>query len=89
MIDNMSPTVKIFLFLLVLMALVSAIYVLVVKTFYWWGRGTPPPSRDERRKLKEVELKLRAKQIEHSKNNPITTRNSSFWNNGKVYRNQK
>lgn len=82
----MSPTAKIFLFLLILMALVVIVYVVVVRAFYWWGRGTPPPIGDEKRKLREKELKLRAKQIERSKNNPIATRNGNFWDNRKVYR---
>ena len=81
----MSPMLKLFLFLLILMALVFIVYIIVVRTFYWWGRGTPPPSGDEKRKLREEEIRLRTKQIEHSKKNPIATRNSSFWDNRKVY----
>lgn len=80
---------KIFLFLLILMALVFVVYITVVRAFYWWGRGTPPPTGDEKRKLREAELQLRAKQIEHSKKNPIATRSGSFWNNRKVYPDKK
>jgi Na+-transporting methylmalonyl-CoA/oxaloacetate decarboxylase gamma subunit len=85
----MSPMTKIFLFLLILMVLVFIVYITVVRTYYWWGRGTPPPTGDEKRKRREEELKMRAKQIEHSKNNPIATRNSDFWDNSKVYRDKK
>lgn len=84
----MSPNTKIFLFLIVLMVLVFVVYVTVVRAFYWWGRGTPPPTGDEKSKLREEELRLRAKQIENSKKNPIATRKSSFWDNSKVYKNE-
>lgn len=85
-IDGMSPTTKIVLFLFVLMGLVFVVYVSVVRAFYWWGRGTPPPAGEEKRKLKEEELRLRAKQIEYAKKNPRATRKSSFWDNSKVHK---
>ena len=64
-----------------LLALILPIYA-----FYWGERGKPLPTREERKRLREEELKLRAKQIEYSKNNPIAPRNQSFWNNRKVYK---
>jgi hypothetical protein len=82
----MSPQTKIILFLFVLIALVFVVYVSVVRVYYWWGRGTPPPSGEEKRLLKEAELKLRAKQIENAAKNPRVTRKSSFWDNTKVYK---
>ncbi len=52
--------------------------------FYWGERGKPPASGDERRRQKDEELKLRRKQIERAKNNPIRARRESFWNNEKI-----
>ena len=82
----MSPQTKIILFLFVLIALVFVVYVSVVRVFYWWGRGTPPPSGDEKWQLRAEELKVRAKQIQNASKNPRVTRKSSFWDNGKVYK---
>jgi hypothetical protein len=62
------------------------ILILPIIGFYWGPTGKPPANRQERRKLREEELRLRAQQIEKSKNNPVVTRNPSFWNNRKVFK---
>jgi hypothetical protein len=62
------------------------ILTLLTWKYYWGERGKPLPIGEERRKAREEELRLRAQQIEHSKNNPIMTRKPSFWDNTKVYR---
>ena len=51
--------------------------------YYWGERGAPPLTGEERRKQKEEELKLRAKQIEYAETHPIKTRRPSFWDNSK------
>ena len=64
-----------------------AILILPIYAFYWGERGKPlPTDKEERKRLREEELQLRAKQIEYSKNNPIATRKGSFWDNRKVYK---
>ena len=55
--------------------------------YYWGERGRPPLTGAEYRRQREEELRLRAKQIEDAAKNPRPTRNSSFWDNSKVYKN--
>ena len=70
--------------LVLLLTLLGSLTLLVVTVKYYWGeRGTAPLTGDERRRQKAEELRLRAKQIEHSKNNPRKTRSKSFWDNRK------
>lgn len=72
------------IFLTLILTLVGTLVLALVTIKYYWGeRGTPPPSREERRQQKAEELELRAKQIEHSKNNPWETRSSNFFDNRK------
>ena len=54
--------------------------------YYWGDRGKPPVTGAERRRLKEEEMRLRARQIELARQKPIATRKSSFWDNSKVYK---
>ncbi|HEX8249888.1 MAG TPA: hypothetical protein VF599_17075 [Pyrinomonadaceae bacterium] len=54
--------------------------------YYWGARGTPPLTGEERRRQREEELRLRAKQFEYAKQNPIATRKTDFWDNSKVYK---
>lgn len=63
-----------------------AVLILPILKFYWGEKGKPPVTGEEKKRLREEELRLRAKQIERSKSNPVVTRNSSFWNNRKVYK---
>jgi hypothetical protein len=51
--------------------------------YYWGERGTPPLTGAERRRQKEEELRLRAKQIEYAEKHPRPTRKPSFWDNTK------
>ena len=76
--------------LVAILTLLGTLTLVFVTVKYYWGeRGTPPPSREERRLMRAEEVRLRAKQFENSRNNPTVTRNSSFWNNSKVYRDKK
>jgi hypothetical protein len=71
---------------LILTLLGTVTLVFITVKYYWGERGKPPVTGDERRRLREEELRLRAKQVELAKRNPIATRKSSFWDNGKVYK---
>ena len=78
------------IFIVLLLTLVGTLILVFITVKYYWGeRGTPPAIGEERRRLKARELRLRAKQIEVSKQNPVATRKSSFWDNGKVYKNRE
>ena len=79
----MSNFAWMIIIVLILTALGSLVLALVTIKFYWGDRGTPPPSGNTRHQQREEELRLRAKQIEESKQNPRTTRKSSFWDNSK------
>jgi hypothetical protein len=62
--------------------------VFITVKYYWGDRGTPPVTGEERRRQKAEELRLRARQIEYAKQNPIATRKGEFWDNSKVYDNK-
>ncbi len=68
---------------LILTVLGTLILVFITVKFYWGERGTPPLTGAERRRQRELELRLRAKQIEHTKQHPWEPRSSSFWDNQK------
>lgn len=73
--------------LTLILTVVGSLTLLFITVKYYWGeRGTPPLSGEERRRQKEEELRLRAKQIEYAAKNPRVTRRSSFWDNSKVYK---
>ena len=73
--------------IVLLLTLLGTLALLSVTVKYYWGdRGKPPLVGEERRREKEEEIKLRAKQIEYAKNNPITPRKTDFWDNGKIYK---
>jgi len=62
----------------------GALVLLVITVKYYWGtRGTPPLTGEQRRRQKEEEIRLRAKQIEYSKTNKWETRSSDFFDNSK------
>ena len=69
---------------LVLTLVGSTALILVTVKYYWGERGKPLPKGEERRKQKEAELRLRAKQIENASRRPIKPRNPSFWDNTKT-----
>ena len=52
--------------------------------YYWGERGTPPLTGEQRRRQKEEEMRLRAKQIEYAREHPIKTRKPDFFDNSKV-----
>lgn len=79
----MSNNLWIFVICFVLTLLGSLALLLVTVKYYWGARGTPPLTGEQKRRQKEKELQLRAKQIEHSKKNPRKTRSGSFWDNRK------
>jgi hypothetical protein len=82
----MSGLMGILLIVGILTALGAGTLLFITLKYYWGERGTPPLKRDQRRQAREEELRLRARQIEYSKNHPIATRKGSFWDNSKVYR---
>ena len=63
-----------FIVVLMLTGLGTATLVFITVKYYWGERGTPPPTGAERRRQRGEELTLRAKQIEHPKQNPISNR---------------
>ena len=79
----MSSFAWIIVVVLVLTLLGSSALLFVTVKYYWGVRGQPPATGEERRKQKEAELALRAKQFELSEQRPVKPRNPSFWNNQK------
>jgi len=68
-----------------LLTVLGSLTLIFITTKYYWGeRGKPPLTGEERRRQKEEELRLRAKQIEQSNKNKWKTRSSSFWDNRKI-----
>lgn len=80
----MSNFAWMILLVLLLTGLGTATLVFITVKYYWGERGTPPPTGAERRRQRGVELTLRAKQIEHAKQNPTASRRPEFWDNRKV-----
>lgn len=67
-----------------LLTLVGSLTLVFITVRYYWGeRGTPPLVGEERRRQREEELRLRARQIEHSARHPRETRSESFLDNRK------
>lgn len=81
----MSPLTTIILISLVALVFGLLLFILPIIAYYWGPNGKLP-SAEERKKMREEELRLRAEQIEKSKNNPVPTRKPSFWDNRKVYK---
>ena len=72
--------------ILIVMALAiagSLTLAFVTIKYYWAGRGTPPLTGDARRRQRDEELRLRAKQIERAKAKPVRPRKPGFWDNTK------
>ena len=73
------------LLLVGLLTLVGSLALLLVTLKYYWGtRGSPPPTREVRKQMREEELRLRKAQIEYAQANPVKPRNPDFWDNRKV-----
>jgi hypothetical protein len=79
----MSNYAWIAILVLILTLLGSGTLLFITVKYYWGVRGTPPPTRDERRKLRDEELRLREKQLEHSDRHRWKTRSDSFFDNTK------
>lgn len=82
----MSSFVWMIIIVLSLTLLGTLTLVFITVKYYWGERGKPPLTGEERRRQKEEEIRLRAKQLEYAKQNPIVTRKSDFWDNSKVYK---
>ena len=68
-----------------ILAMVGSLTLIFITVKYYWGeRGKPPLTGAARRRQKEEELRLRAKQIENAAKYPRVTRKSSFWDNRAV-----
>lgn len=68
---------------LILTVLGTLVLAFITFKYYWGERGAPPPTREERRRRREEELRLRAKQIEHSRTHRWEKRSSDFFDNRK------
>jgi len=79
----MAPTTLIFLLVLLLTVLGSAVLLFITLKYYWGERGTPPATGEARRKQKEEELRLRQRQIEYVESHPRETRRPDFLDNRK------
>lgn len=75
----MSNWSEIIFLVLILTALGTLTLVFITVKYYWGERGTPPLTGEARKKQKEEELAMRARQIEHSKNNPIKNYSRTYW----------
>lgn len=82
----MSGLIGILLVVGILTLLGAGTLLFITVNYYWGERGTPPLTGENRRKSREEEMRLRAKQVEYSKTHPFATRSSSFFDNRKVYR---
>jgi hypothetical protein len=70
--------------LVLILTIVGSLTLVFITVKYYWGeRGAPPLTGAERRRQREEELRLRAKQIELSKKNPWKPRSQSFLDNRK------
>ncbi len=79
----MSNLAQIIVIVLVLTALGSGTLLFITLKYYWGERGTPPPTGEERKRLQEEEVRLRAKQLEYSQRNKWETRSDNFFDNTK------
>lgn len=84
----MSSFAWMIIIVLALTLLGTLTLVFITVKYYWGERGKPPLTGEERRRQKEEELRLRAKQFEYAKQNPVATRKSDFWDNSKVFKDE-
>jgi hypothetical protein len=84
----MSSFAWIIIIVLALTVLGTLTLGFITVKYYWGERGKPPLTGEERRRQREEELRLRAKQFEYAKQNPIPTRRDDFWDNSKVYKDE-
>ncbi len=71
------------LLVVILTLLGSGTLFFITVKYYWGDRGAPPPTGEERKRLRAEELQRRAKQIEYSRKNKWETRSDDFFNNTK------
>ena len=74
----MSNWTLILLLVFTLTALGTLTLAFITVKYYWGERGKPPLKGEARKRQKEEELQLRARQIEHSRKNPIKTYSRTF-----------
>lgn len=79
----MSSFAWIIILTLILTALGTLVLLVITVKYYWGERGTPPLTGEQRRRQREEELRLRAKQIEFSRRNRWETRSPDFFDNSK------
>jgi hypothetical protein len=79
----MSSFAWIIILTLILTALGTFVLAFITLKYYWGERGTPPLTGELRRKQKEEEMILRAKQIEYSQKHRWETRSPDFFDNTK------
>ena len=79
----MSSFAWIIILTLILTGLGTLVLLLITVKYYWGERGTPPLTGDARLRQKEEEMRLRAKQFEHSKTHRWETRSQDFLDNTK------
>lgn len=71
--------------LVFVLTLVGAGTLAFITVKYYWGeRGRPPLTGAEKRRQREEELRMRAKQIERARQNPIVPRKPDFFDNSKA-----
>ena len=68
---------------LILTVLGSGTLFFITVKYYWGERGAPPPTGEERKRLRDEERRLRARQIEYSEQNRWETRKTDFFDNRK------
>lgn len=85
----MSNFAWILVLVLILTLLGSGILFFITSRYYWGVRGTAPPTREERKRLREEELRLRAKQIEYAETHKWATRGDNFFDNTKGSANRR
>jgi hypothetical protein len=74
------------IFITVIFLIFGLVLLIVPIVRFYWGPNGKLPNPEERKLLREEELRMRAEQIKRSKNTPIVTRKPSFWDNTKNYR---
>ena len=80
----MSSFAWIIILTLILTAIGTLVLFFITVKYYWGERGTPPLTGAERRRQKEEELRMRAKQIEYSQKHRWETRSPDFFDNTKT-----
>jgi hypothetical protein len=83
LLSFMSSFTLVLILVLLRTVLGSATLLVITVKYYWGERGAPPHTGDIRRRQKEAELRMRAKQIEYSETHRREPRRSDFFDNRK------